>query len=160
VHDLADLVNADEAGPRALAAVAAARAEVGVPYRWGGESQRTGFDCSGLVQWAYAKTGIKLPRVTDQQFAAPNGTPVDRKHLLPGDLVFFRGSNGYIHHVGISLGGDRFVNAPHTGALVRINSLDESYYAQQFAGGRRFDGAAEASRSQAQVLPTISRPRR
>jgi hypothetical protein len=67
--------------------------------------------------------------------------PVDRKHLLPGDLVFFRDSTGYVHHVGISLGGDKFLHAPHTGDVVKISSLKETYYAQQFTGGRRFDHA-------------------
>jgi NlpC/P60 family len=74
---------------------------------------------------------------------------VGRRQLLPGDLVFFRDSSGYIHHVGISLGGDKFLHAPHTGDVVKTSSLNESYYAQQFAGGRRFDqaraGKAEAA---------------
>jgi NlpC/P60 family len=129
------------AGPRALAALAEAKRYTGTPYRWGGSSPKTGFDCSGLVQWAYAKAGIKIPRVTDQQFEAPGGSRVGRRNLLPGDLVFFRDPSGYIHHVGISLGGDKFLHAPHTGDVVKTSSLNESYYAQQFAGGRRFDQA-------------------
>jgi cell wall-associated NlpC family hydrolase len=127
------------AGPRALAVVATARKELGVPYRWGGSSPQTGFDCSGLTQWAYAKAGIQIPRTSEQQILASNGHPVDRKHLIPGDLVFFRDSGGDVHHVGISLGGDKFLAAPHTGDVVKVSSLDEPYYAQQFAGGRRFD---------------------
>jgi hypothetical protein len=153
------LVDAGAAGPRALSALAAAQQQIGVNYRWGGESPSTGFDCSGLVQWAYAKAGIHIPRVTDEQFAASNGKPVGRDDLLPGDLVFFRDSTGYVHHVGMSLGDDRFVGAPHTGAKVRIDSLKDAYWAKEYAGARRFDGAAEASRSQAQILPAISRPR-
>jgi putative modified peptide len=127
------------AGPRATAAVAEARKYLGTPYQWGGSTPKTGFDCSGLVQWAYAKAGIQIPRTSEQQILASNGRPVDRRHLLPGDLVFFRDSSGDVHHVGISLGGDRFVNAPHTGDVVKIASLKEPYYAQQFTGGRRFD---------------------
>ena len=142
-------VRGSRAGPRALAALAEAKKYVGTPYRWGGSSPKTGFDCSGLVQWAYAKAGIQIPRVTDQQFDAPGGAHVGRRQLLPGDLVFFRDSSGYIHHVGISLGGDKFLHAPHTGDVVKTSSLNESYYAQQFAGGRRFDqaraGKAEAA---------------
>jgi hypothetical protein len=121
--------------------VAAAKTELGTPYLWGGSSPETGFDCSGLVQWAYAKVGIAIPRTSEQQILASNGHPVDRRHLIPGDLVFFRDSTGDVHHVGISLGGDKFINAPHTGDVVKVASLDEPYYAQQFAGGRRFDMA-------------------
>jgi cell wall-associated NlpC family hydrolase len=142
LNDAPDMVSGDgapHAGARALAALAEARKQLGVPYRWGGESPKTGFDCSGLVQWAYAKAGITIPRVTDQQVLA--GTPVDRKHLLPGDLVFFKDSTGYVHHVGMSLGGDKFINAPQTGEDVKIDSLKEPYFAQQFTGGRRFDAA-------------------
>jgi hypothetical protein len=132
------------AGPRALAALAEAKRYTGTPYRWGGSTPQTGFDCSGLVQWAYAKAGVRIPRVTDQQFDAPGGARVGRQQLVPGDLVFFRDASGYIHHVGISLGGDKFIHAPHTGDVVKTSSLKESYYAQQFAGGRRFDKAGAA----------------
>ena len=139
--DVADSVDAPSAraGPRALLALAEARRYIGTRYQWGGSTPKTGFDCSGLVQWAYAKAGIGLPRTSEQQILAPGGTPVSRANLRPGDLVFFRDPSGDVHHVGISLGGDRFVAAPHTGARVRIDSLDEPYYAQQFTGGRRFD---------------------
>jgi hypothetical protein len=128
-----------DAGPRALTAVAEAKKHLGTPYQWGGSTPQTGFDCSGLVQWAYAKAGIEVPRTSEQQILASNGRPVDRGHLKLGDLVFFRNAGGDVHHVGISLGGDKFINAPHTGAKVRIDDLNESYYAREFAGGRRFD---------------------
>src|SRR6185503_12005349 len=145
-HGLDDTVPVDSgsaarAGPHAREAVAVARTFLGLPYRWGGSSPSTGFDCSGLVQWAYAKAGISIPRVTDQQILAPGATKVGRHHLLPGDLVFFRDSTGYVHHVGMSLGGDRFIESPRTGLKVRISSLDDPYYAEQFTGGRRFDPA-------------------
>jgi len=140
---------ASAAGPRALAALAEAKKHMGTPYQWGGSTPRTGFDCSGLVQWAYAKAGIVLPRTSEQQILASNGTAVDRSHLRAGDLVFFRDAGGDVHHVGISLGGDKFINAPHTGASVRVDDLNDSYYAREFAGGRRFDlsGSAGAGAS-------------
>jgi NlpC/P60 family len=146
-------------GPRALAAVAETKKYLGTPYQWGGSSPKTGFDCSGLVQWAYAKAGIRIPRVTDQQILASNGRPVDRRHLIPGDLVFFRDSSGYVHHVGMSLGGDKFIHAPHTGDVVKISSLKEPYYAQQFTGGRRFDvsAAREPDRSGARAIASAAR---
>jgi cell wall-associated NlpC family hydrolase len=146
------------AGAHALAALAEAKKYVGTPYKWGGSSPNSGFDCSGLVQWAYAKVGIRIPRVTDQQFEAPNGIAVDRKHLLPGDLVFFRDSSGYVHHVGISLGGDTFLHSPHTGDVVKTSSLDDAYYAREFAGGRRFDRArVEEVRAEASSAPEAPR---
>ncbi len=147
------------AGERATAALGFARSMMGVPYTWGGETPEEGFDCSGLVQWAYAKAGISLPRVTDQQFVAPGGVAVKRGDLRPGDLVFFRDSTGYVHHVGMSLGGDRFIGAPHTGSSVRIDSLDDAYWSKEFAGGRRFDQVLGSGRGRARVLPAVTRSR-
>ncbi|HEX6712732.1 MAG TPA: NlpC/P60 family protein [Thermoleophilaceae bacterium] len=149
-------VGGRHAGSRALEAVALAKRQMGVPYQWGGSSP-SGFDCSGLVQWVYAKVGVRIPRVTDQQILASNGTAVDRNHLLPGDLVFFRNSTGYVHHVGISLGGDKFINAPHTGAKVRIDNLNDPYWAKEFTGGRRFDQAVGA---EVQARAAVSAPPR
>ena len=117
-------------------AAAIALRAIGTPYRWGGSSPASGFDCSGLVQWAYAQAGISIPRVTHEQILADNATKVGRNHLLPGDLVFFRDSTGYVHHVGISLGGDRFLHSPHTGDVVKISSLS-GWYADTWVGGRR-----------------------
>ena len=141
------------AGPQALAALKEAEKYTGTPYRWGGSTPQTGFDCSGLVQWAYAQAGVKIPRVTGDQIAAANGTPVARAELLPGDLVFFRDASGYVHHVGISMGGDKFLHAPHTGDVVKVSSLNEPYYKEQFTGGRRFDSAAAAAAPAAPVAP-------
>ena len=126
------------AGPKALAALKEAQKYTGTKYHWGGSTPQTGFDCSGLVQWAYAKAGIQIPRVTDAQFAASNGTSVERSDLKPGDLVFF-GQPGNIYHVGISMGGDKFLHAPKTGDVVKVASLKESYFSSNFAGAKRFD---------------------
>jgi cell wall-associated NlpC family hydrolase len=129
------------AGPKALAALEEAKKHLGTKYVYGGSTPQTGFDCSGLVQWAYAKAGIQIPRVTDAQFNSSAGTPVERADLKPGDLVFF-GQPGNIYHVGISLGGDKFVHAPRTGDVVKEASLSESYFGSNFAGGRRLDSSA------------------
>ena len=147
------------AGARALAALAEAEKYKGTPYKWGGSTPQTGFDCSGLVQWAYAKAGIQIPRVTDAQFAAANGTPVDRGDLRPGDLIFF-GKPGNIYHVAISMGGDKFIHAPKTGDVVRerepqgVVLLEQlrrrAALRQQRAGrGRRLRGAAARRARQA-----------
>jgi hypothetical protein len=152
------------AGPRALAAAHAAEKELGTPYHWGGSTPQTGFDCSGLMQWAYAKAGIQIPRTSEMQILARNGTPVSRDQLRPGDLVFFRNSSGDVHHVGMSLGGDRFIQAPQTGDVVKISSLKEPYFAQQYTGARRFDmsggakvaaSAAAAGGGAGQVDPSV-----
>ena len=81
---------------------------LGVRYVWGGESP-TGFDCSGLVQFAYNAIGISIPRTTYEQYRI--GEPVSRDELEPGDLLFF----DHVGHVGMYVGGGRFIHAPHTG---------------------------------------------
>ena len=90
-----------------------------------------GFDCSGLVMWAYAQVGVSLPHSSYAQYGY--GVPVSRDQLQPGDLVFFDG----LGHVGIYIGGGQFVHAPHTGDVVKISSLDESWYSATFVGARR-----------------------
>ncbi|MEW6583061.1 MAG: NlpC/P60 family protein [Actinomycetota bacterium] len=117
------------------AALDLAMTQIGVPYEWGGESPG-GFDCSGLVYWAYAKVGIALPRVAEDQAAV--GYPVRRGELLPGDAVFFADSSGYIHHMGLYIGAGRFVHAPQSGDTVRVQSMTSGYYARQYAGARRY----------------------
>ena len=140
VLDLPPGVDATPAGPKAMAALAEARKYLGTPYLWGGSKPSTGFDCSGLMQWAYHEAGISIGRVTTQQIH--DGVAVDRAHLRAGDMVFFQDSKGYVHHVGMYIGNDKFLHAPHTGDVVKISSLNDSYYAHQFAGGRRVDTGA------------------
>jgi peptidoglycan DL-endopeptidase CwlO len=102
---------------------------LGVPYRWGGSSP-SGFDCSGLVMYAFAQIGISLPHST---YALWNvGVPVSRDQLQPGDLVFFSG----LGHMGIYIGGNQFIHAPHTGDVVKISSMT-GYYASSYYGARR-----------------------
>ncbi len=107
-----------------------ALSQLNTPYVWGG-SAPGGFDCSGLVMWAYAQVGVSLPHSSYAQYGY--GVPVSRDQLEPGDLVFFDG----LGHVGIYIGGGQFVHAPHTGDVVKISSLDESWYAATFVGARR-----------------------
>jgi hypothetical protein len=119
-------------------ALAAATAYVGTPYAYGGARPETGFDAPGLVQYAYAQAGVALPRIADDQCRA--GAPVARAGLLPGDVVCFDDGTGYIGHVGLYAGDDRFLHAPHTGAVIGYNALTEPYYSARFAGGRRVTG--------------------
>ena len=102
---------------------------LGVPYVWGGESP-AGFDCSGLVSYVYAQLGVSLPHYTVSQWNAT--IPIATTDLQPGDLVFFDG----LGHVGIYIGGDQFIHAPHTGTVVQIASLS-GYWASHLDGARR-----------------------
>jgi cell wall-associated NlpC family hydrolase len=104
---------------------------VGVPYRWGGTSLRNGFDCSGLVYWAYGRLGIKLPHSSYALY--DEGRRVARSRMKPGDLIFFYG----LGHVGMYLGRGRMVHAPHSGARVEIVRLGNSGYGRELIGARR-----------------------
>jgi peptidoglycan DL-endopeptidase CwlO len=106
--------------------VAYARTFVGVRYSYGGTSPSSGFDCSGFTRFVYAHFGIELPHYSVAQFGL--GHRVSRVGLRPGDLVFFSG----LGHVGIYVGGGRFIHAPHTGTTVAIDRL---------SGHGRYDGA-------------------
>ncbi len=109
-----------------------AMSQLGTPYVWGGAGPG-GFDCSGLVSWAYSQLGISLPHHAASQYNM--GTPVSREELQPGDLVFFDG----LGHVGIYVGGNAFVHSPHTGDVVRISTID-GWYADRWVGARRITG--------------------
>jgi cell wall-associated NlpC family hydrolase len=123
------------AQPKAKGVVKTARSQLGKKYVWGGESPRTGFDCSGLVWWVFRQHGISLPRISWRQYHV--GRTV-RSHLAPGDLVFFRSSLGKgRYHVGIFTGGSSFIHAPQTGSFVRVESISTSKWRRRFVGARR-----------------------
>jgi cell wall-associated NlpC family hydrolase len=106
----------------------------GIPYRPGG-SDLKGFDCSGLVQYVLALRGVAVPRVVRDQFQV--GRRVRLDDLEPGDLVFFTTEGRAVSHVGIVIGGDRFVHAPNARGTVRIDSLTSGYWGERVAGARR-----------------------
>jgi cell wall-associated NlpC family hydrolase len=107
-------------------AVAYALDQLGTPYLWGGDGP-SGFDCSGLVQAAYAAAGIQLPRTAQEQFDAGPLVP-DSQKLEPGDLVFFGTGASDVTHVGIVVSQTEMVDAPHTGGVVRLEPYDWSDY--------------------------------
>ncbi|MBV6815332.1 C40 family peptidase [Xanthomonas campestris pv. passiflorae] len=109
---------------------------VGTPYRFGGNTPETGFDCSGLVTYVYKDVlALALPR-TSRELAAIQGPRIPPERLATGDLVFF-GSGGNVTHVGIYVGEGRFVHAPTTGGTVRLDFLDGAYWRDHYSGSKR-----------------------
>ncbi|MHC9086581.1 C40 family peptidase [Luteimonas sp. RIT-PG2_3] len=112
---------------------------LGTPYRWGGNSPDSGFDCSGLVGYVFRTAlGIELPRVSRDM--ARDGESVDRSALSAGDLVFFSRRGRNVDHVGIYIGEGRFLHAPRTGKDVMVSELDTGYWSQKFMQARRVAG--------------------
>lgn len=110
---------------------------IGTPYVWGGNTPDSGFDCSGLIVYVYNNSGIKLPRTTSamSSMKKPN---VSRDSLKTGDLVFFATAGGRkVSHAGIYVGDGRFVHAPSTGGVVRLNNLQEGYWSKRFVSAKR-----------------------
>jgi len=113
-----------------------AKTFIGIPYVWGGNSPDQGLDCSGFVRWVTAMTlGKALPRLASQQSVM--GHEVQKEDLQPGDLVFFDTDRGPATHVGIYVGHNVFINAPHTGAKVRFENLTSDYWEARWHGARR-----------------------
>lgn len=116
---------------------------LGVPYRRGGNSAETGFDCSGFVKAMYEQTiGLALPRRANEQAAATQA--IDKKDLQPGDLVFFNTMKRAFSHVGIYVGEGKFIHSPKPGAQVRVEDMGGSYWRQRFNGARRVLSLAPA----------------
>ena len=109
---------------------------VGTPYRYGGNTPESGFDCSGLVNYVFRDMlDLRLPR-TSRDLAAWQGPKIEPRQLAAADLVFF-GSGSQVTHVGIYVGEGRFVHAPSTGGTVRLDHLDGSYWRRHYSGARR-----------------------
>ena len=109
---------------------------LGTPYRNGGLSPQTGFDCSGLVAYVYREgAGMALPRNTQELSHA--GRPVGPDALRPGDLVFYNTQRRAYSHVGIYLGENRFIHAPSSGGEVRVEDLHADYWMRRYSGARR-----------------------
>jgi cell wall-associated NlpC family hydrolase len=128
-------VSSSVPGDRYSSVVGIAMQYLGVPYVYGGESP-AGFDCSGLVAYVYAQVGVHLDHYTVAQWNYPDSVSVSRSQLEPGDLVFFYG----LGHVGIYVGGGNFIHAPHTGSVVRIDSLNGGGYSSAYVGAKRILG--------------------
>ncbi len=120
--DIGTDIDGWQAAPSAQDAVRYALDQVGKPYEWGAEGPHT-FDCSGLVQTAYGKQGVQLPRVANDQFRATRTMAVDVSKMLPGDLIFYGDQPGVwtsVYHVGIYIGDGKMVHAPRPGDVVKV----------------------------------------
>jgi cell wall-associated NlpC family hydrolase len=123
--------------------VANAMGFLGVPYRRGGNSAESGFDCSGFVQAMYQNTiGLVLPRRAKEQAAATE--KIDKQDLQPGDLVFFNTMRRAFSHVGIYIGEGKFIHSPKPGAQVRVENLSQGYWQRRFNGAHRVLGLEPA----------------
>ena len=116
--------------------VKAAHSYKGVPYKWGGNSVKSGFDCSGLTRAVYRLNGLDLPRVSRDQYRSGRAVKVSK--LQKGDLVFFITSGSRINHVGVYIGGGEFIHAPSAGKTVRVSNLNSSYWKKVYQGGRTY----------------------
>ncbi|MCA8429693.1 C40 family peptidase [Burkholderia seminalis] len=141
---------------------------VGIPYRWGGNTPTSGFDCSGLVRYVIGRAAdVNLPRTTADM--SGRGVSIEPDEIAPGDLIFFNTTGRPHSHVGIYVGKLRFVNAPSTGGTVRLDYLTNPYWAKRFDGIRRvapprtaptpFDAPTyEAKRDEPRTPPAVAAP--
>lgn len=116
--------------------IAKAKTLIGLPYRFGGTSPVSGFDCSGFMQYIFKQTaGINLPRRSEDM--ASSGRSVSRGDLQAGDMVFFKTHGSSISHVGMYIGNNQFIHSPRTGKSIEITSLGSGYWAKTFVTARR-----------------------
>lgn len=116
---------------------------LGVPYRRGGNSAETGFDCSGFTRHIFEMSlGLVLPRRADEQAKLSSLVPIKKEDLKPGDLVFFNTMRRTFSHVGIYVGDGKFIHAPRSGTKVRVEDMREAYWTKRYTGARRAPAAA------------------
>jgi len=108
----------------------------GIPYRYGGNNPRNGFDCSGLIQFSFAQVGKRIPRTTKQQFQSRQ--PVSMAQIRPGDLLFYETEGRRPGHVALYLGRGEMIHAPSSGKSVKINRLNNPYWRKRLIGAGRF----------------------
>ncbi|WP_439113467.1 C40 family peptidase [Hydrogenophaga sp.] len=138
----------ESVGERASSLVVNAMGFLGVPYKYGGNSAETGFDCSGFVRAVFEQSvGKVLPRRAHEQAASTE--EIDRSELKPGDLVFFNTMKRAFSHVGIYVGDGKFIHSPRSGAHVRVEDMRIAYWQTRFNGARRVALPANAESTQA-----------
>lgn len=137
VVELAQQVR-DKASDMASELVLSAMNFLGVPYRRGGTSEQSGFDCSGFTRHVFENSvGLILPRRAIEQANSPDLVPIQKSELKPGDLVFFNTLRHTFSHVGIYIGDDKFIHSPRAGGQVRVEDMRQAYWQQRYDGARR-----------------------
>lgn len=151
VVELAQQVR-DKATDMASELVLSAMNFLGVPYKRGGNSKESGFDCSGFTRHVFENSvGLMLPRRAAEQANSPDLVPVNKSELKPGDLVFFNTLRHTFSHVGIYIGDDKFIHSPRAGGQVRVEDMRQAYWQQRFDGARR--APAASTRQPASTAP-------
>ena len=117
------------------AVLATAKTQIGRPYKYGGATPKTGFDCSGLILWSYKQHGVNVPRVAKDQ--AKYGRAVKQSQLLPGDIVVFQISKRAGIHTGLYSGNGKFLHSPSSGKRVREDSIHADYWKRRYVTARR-----------------------
>ncbi|WP_084651601.1 C40 family peptidase [Ottowia thiooxydans] len=146
-----------QATDRAADLVVNAMGAIGVPYRKGGNTVETGFDCSGFVRAIYQQTvGMVLPRRAEEQAAATEH--IEKAELKPGDLVFFNTMRRAYSHVGIYVGDGKFIHSPRTGSHVRVENMQIGYWQKRFNGARRVLDHAEQEQPSSSRVTTRESP--
>jgi len=145
-------------GHSASAMVVSSMNFLGVRYRRGGNSAEEGFDCSGFTRHVFENSlGLILPRRADEQATAPGLKKIQKDELQPGDLVFFNTLKRTFSHVGIYVGEGKFIHAPRSGSVVRVEDMRFAYWAKRFTGARRADvDSASTSSATAVIAPTTT----
>jgi cell wall-associated NlpC family hydrolase len=140
----------DQVRDRASDMVLTAMNFLGVPYRRGGSSEATGFDCSGFTRHVFERSiGLVLPRRADEQATAKGLLQISRDELRPGDLVFFNTLRRTFSHVGIYVGDGKFIHSPRSGGKVRVEDMRMSYWNARFTGARRVEATLGTDAQQA-----------
>lgn len=135
----------DKASDQATGLITQAMDLLGVPYRRGGNTEASGFDCSGFVRYLYENSvGQLLPRRAEEQ--ARSTEVIDRSELKPGDLVFFNTMKRAFSHVGIYVGDGKFIHSPRTGKAVKVDDMRSAYWQKRFNGARRVPLENETSK--------------
>ena len=114
----------------------------GIKYKFGGDSPETGFDCSGFVRYVF-RNAANLTLPPTARAISQLGKTVNKDELQPGDLVFFNTLKSAFSHVGIYIGDNKFIHAPRSGATVRVENMQQSYWSSRFNGAQRLDKVAE-----------------